>query len=386
MIAEVQAPRHGRHLSIAAKLAVSFLAVIAALSLLFMVVGVHLIGDLMLQADMLDDRGADIRSRTVNAFLAVTFTGAVGAMGLSYVMARPITRSLEQLVAASSDVARGNFEATVDISTNDEFEDLAESFNTMAAALRERDAQLKEMAENRVRKSERLAIVGQLAAGVAHELNNPLQGIVTYSLLMLEDMPDGDPNREMLQTIVTQAERCTKIVRGLLDFSRQKKSYKKPCDVTLVVDECLSLVEHQALFHNIAIERSFAEDLPDVVMDPAQIEQVLMNLIMNAAEAMEGEGLLRITVTHLRPQDMVAISVQDTGPGIPPGDLQKVFVPFFTTKEAGQGVGLGLAISYGIVEEHGGTITVESEVGLGTTFTVRLPVKVETPALEEAPS
>ena len=334
--------------------------------------GGNIIG--MLYVGMLEQKYNDIRSRTIAVFLTITLLGAALAIGMTYALSRPITRSLGQLVDASGEVARGNLGAKVEIHTNDELEDLADTFNTMAAALRERDEQLRELAETRVRKSERLAMVGQLAAGVAHELNNPLQGIVAYSLLMLEDLPPDHEDRSALDTIVTQAQRCTKIVRGLLDFSRQKKSYKKPYEVDLVLDECLSLVEHQSVFHNIAIEKHIEPDLPLARIDPSQIQQVFMNLVMNAAEAMEGEGLLEIRARHDEAAGMVEVTVSDSGCGISPEDIDKVFAPFFTTKEAGHGVGLGLAISFGIVEEHGGTIGVSSDIGEGTTFTVRLPV------------
>jgi two-component system NtrC family sensor kinase len=333
----------------------------------------------ILYVGILEEKYTDIRNRTILAFLTITFAGALTATTMAYVLSRPITRSLGKLVAASGEVAQGNLDTKVEILTNDEFEDLADTFNTMADALKARDEQLKALAETRVRKSERLAMVGQLAAGVAHELNNPLQGIVAYSLLMLEDLPPDHPDRSALETIVTQAQRCTKIVRGLLDFSRQKKSYKKAYEVDLVLEESLSLVEHQSLFHNIAIEKRFERDLPMVTMDPSQIQQVFMNLIMNAAEAMEGEGLLVVSTRHDCEKETVEVVVRDTGTGILTEDLDQIFVPFFTTKEAGHGVGLGLAISFGIVEEHGGKISVDSEVGKGTTFTVRLPVAKDEP-------
>jgi two-component system NtrC family sensor kinase len=331
----------------------------------------------ILYVGVLEERYNDIKAGTALAFLAITLLGAVGSMALAYLLSRPISRSIRQLVSASRELARGNLDAKVHINSSDELRELADTFNTMAAAVKARDEQLKEYASRRVRKSERLAMVGQLAAGVAHELNNPLQGIVAYSLLLLEEMPDDDDQRESVELIVTQANRCRDIVRGLLDFSRQKKPHKKPFDVGLVLEECVLLVERQALFHNIEIVKGFDATLPEVVIDPAQIQQVFMNLIMNAAEAMDGEGRLTLA-TRLDPGgEYVEVEFTDTGHGISEADMEKVFVPFFTTKDAGHGVGLGLAISYGIVREHKGVISVDSEVGRGTTFVVRLPVNAE---------
>jgi len=220
-------------------------------------------------------------------------------------------------------------------------------------------------------------MVGQLAAGVAHEINNPLTGIVTYSQLLLERAPEEGTTRSSLEKIVTQANRCRKIVRGLLDFSRQSKPDERPCNVNTVLQECVALVANQALFQNIEIVRHFGEDLPLVPMDPSQIQQVFLNLILNAAEATPADGRLTLT-TRLDPTSRyVEVEFADTGCGIKEADLERIFEPFFTTKGARRGTGLGLAISYGIVKEHRGTIGVESEVGKGTTFVVSLPLSLE---------
>lgn len=244
----------------------------------------------------------------------------------------------------------------------------------MASALKRRDEQLKEFATQKIMESERLALIGQLAAGVAHEINNPLEGIITYSHLLLERMPEPGRHRESAQKIVTQANRCRDIIRGLLDFARQRKPDKRLSDVNAVLQECVSLVSNQALFHNIEIVKDLAGNLPRALMDPSQIQQVFMNLIMNAVEAMNGAGRLTLRTRFDPGAKRVEAEVTDTGHGIRPEDKARVFDPFFTTKEIGHGTGLGLAISYGIVQEHNGTISVESEPGRGARFTVRLPV------------
>jgi two-component system NtrC family sensor kinase len=269
----------------------------------------------------------------------------------------------------------GDLETRGPVTSNDEIGELASSFNTMAASLRARDEQLKEFARRKIMESERLALVGQLAADVAHELNNPLQGIVTYSQLLLEKMTPDDSRRSSVEKIATQATRCATIIRGLLDFSRPTKPHKKLTDLRTTIDECLSLVEDQVLFQNIEVVRDYQEDLPATVMDPAQMQQVFMNLIINAAEAMGDAGRLTVATRLDVERRVIQASFRDTACGISEENMGRIFDPFFTTKEAGHGTGLGLAISFGIVKEHGGTITVESEEGAGTTFTIELPVR-----------
>ncbi len=331
----------------------------------------------ILYVGMLERKYLDIQRRTIWAFLGISLVGALVALGLSLFISRKVSGAVQKLVRASQELTRGNLDAKVDIRSNDELNDLAEAFNSMAAALKKRDEKLKEFARKRIMESERLAIIGQLAAGVAHELNNPMQGIVTYSHLLLEEMPNGHPGRELAQKIVTQANRCTGIVRGLLDFSRQRKPQTRSINLNTILNDCISLVKHQSLFHNIQILPNLATDLPMVVVDPTQMQQVFMNLIINAAEAMSRGGQLRLTTRVNAAERCVEVEVADTGHGISEEHMERIFDPFFTTKEATHGTGLGLAISFGIVKEHQGTISVESEVGKGTTFTVRLPIHAE---------
>jgi two-component system NtrC family sensor kinase len=225
-------------------------------------------------------------------------------------------------------------------------------------------------------ESERLALIGQIAANVAHELNNPLQGIVTYSHLLLEKMPSENSATDSLRKIVIQANRCRDIIRGLLDFSRQRKPDKTICDINAVLDECVALLENQALFHNIRITKDFEEDLPMVEVDPSQMQQVFMNMIINAAEAMDESGYLELVTRFDPEEEVLAIEITDTGQGISEENVEKLFDPFFTTKEVGHGTGLGLAISYGIIKEHEGTISVDTAVDQGTTFLIQLPKNV----------
>jgi two-component system NtrC family sensor kinase len=331
----------------------------------------------ILYVGILEQKYADIRDQTVFAFLGITLMGAIVSMVLTSMVSRRISIPIITLVDASREVEQGNLDTRVEIKSSDELGELADTFNAMAAALKERDEQLKEFTTSRIMESERLALIGQLSANVAHELNNPLQGIVTYSHLLLEKLPSDESAAKSVQKIVTQANRCRDIIRGWLDFARQRKPDTTVCDFNSVMGESVSLVENQALFINIKIDTQFEEHLPLVVVDPSQMQQVIMNLIINAAEAMEGEGKLILGTKYEPEEGLVEIEITDTGPGIPEENLERIFDPFFTTKEVGHGTGLGLAISYGIIKEHSGSIAVESEAGKGTTFFVRIPVTPE---------
>ena len=333
----------------------------------------------ILSVGVLEQPYADLERQTILAFLGITFAGALGSMLVAYFISERISVPLGKLVSASKEIINGNLNVRLKINSGDELGKLAQTFNQMASALQERDEKLKEFTKKKIMESERLALIGQLSANVAHELNNPLQEIVTYSHLLLEDMSsDQDETcRGNLEKIAIQANRCRDIIRGLLDFSRQRKPDKTLCDVNDVLRNCASLLEKQALFHNIEIKYDLDASLPKAVIDPSQIERVFINLIVNAAEAMEGKGKLALSTRFDPTDNFVELEFADTGPGIAKENLEKIFDPFFTTKDTGHGVGLGLAISYGIIKEHNGTISVESEAGKGTIFTVRLPVVTE---------
>jgi two-component system NtrC family sensor kinase len=342
----------------------------------------HIIG--ILYVGVLEQKYADLHQRAVLVFLCITLLGALVAFALAYLISRKISVSIRKLAKASEQVAHGDLDAQVEIASHDELRELADTFNFMAAALKRRDEKLREFTTRRIMQSERLAHIGQLAAGVAHEINNPLTGIVTYSHLLLERASTENGTRGSLEKIVKQANRCRDIIRGLLDFSRQRKPEKRLSSVNRLLEECVSLVDNQALFHNIRIVQHLAPELPKVFMDPSQIQQVFMNMIINAAEAMHGSGQLTITTRHVPAESAVEVEFTDTGHGIKEEDLDRIFNPFFTTKEVGHGTGLGLAISYGIVKEHKGTITVESQEGQGATFTIRLPVSSEPETIPRA--
>jgi len=226
-------------------------------------------------------------------------------------------------------------------------------------------------------QSEKMASVGKLAAGVAHEINNPLGGILIYASLMLEDMPEDDPRRPDIQRIVQETTRCKEIVKSLLEFGHQSGPKFEPVDVNRAIMDGLFFLENQAIFHNIEIVKDLDPFLPRAMGNASQLKQVFMNMVVNAADAMAGNGKLTIRTRLSEDESFLNIEFSDTGVGIPEDNLSKIFDPFFTTKEVGKGTGLGLAVCYGIIEKHGGRIEVESQVGEGTTFRIILPVKGE---------
>jgi PAS domain S-box-containing protein len=225
--------------------------------------------------------------------------------------------------------------------------------------------------------ADKMASLGKLAAGVAHEINNPLGGILLFGGLLLEDMDFSDPRRQDMDRIVQEARRCREIVNSLLDFAHQKKRYHEPVDMNAAVEQCLSLLGNKAIFHNIRLEKHLGASLPLVTGNPSQLKQVFTNIVTNAVDAMEGEGVLTVTSAFHEAEAEVRVCFSDTGPGIPAEVRGRIFDPFFTTKEPGKGTGLGLSLSYNIVRMHHGDIRVQDAPGGGTTFTVAIPVGEE---------
>ncbi|MBN2311824.1 MAG: 4Fe-4S binding protein [Candidatus Hydrogenedentes bacterium] len=254
----------------------------------------------------------------------------------------------------------------------DELEDTCERLQASHVEL--------ESAQQRLVQSERLASMGQLSAGVAHELNNPLGTVLIYSHMLLRGIQAEDATRADLEMIVNEATRCKKIVRGLLDFARKSRVSKAPTDLARVLEEVCVLLATRAREENVHLVTDVEEGLPVMNIDGDQVKQMLINLVGNAIDAIDKEdGKVELQVTHTAVDGQVVIRVTDNGRGIAPEDVKKLFTPFFTTKEFGKGTGLGLAIAYGIVKMHSGDITAESEVGKGTTFTVSLPILQEEP-------
>jgi PAS domain S-box-containing protein len=232
-----------------------------------------------------------------------------------------------------------------------------------------------EAVQSQLVHTEKIASLGRMAAGVAHEINNPLAGILIYAELLQRDLAAEASYRENLEVIIHQTMRCQQIVNRLLDFSRQTLGQKKLFDLNDEIHRCVELISHQAFFHNIKVVEDLDPLLPQIVGDPGQLQQVFTNLLLNAADAMRGQGQITIVSRPTPEGDGVLLSFTDTGPGIPPEIRDKIFEPFFTTKPPGKGTGLGLSIVYGVMQRHGGTIAAQSPPGGGTTFAIRLPLE-----------
>lgn len=228
--------------------------------------------------------------------------------------------------------------------------------------------------EDKLLQSERLTAMGKLAGEIAHEINNPLGGILLYANLIREDLSEENEARENLEKIIKLATRCRIIAKGLLNFGRSSSRTYAPVDLNKTIREMFSLMEDHYILRNVRSKIRLAPNLPHFMGDKSQIEQVVLNLVINAGEAMHGEGALLVETRLEESPRAVRLRVQDSGPGISHDLLPRIFEPFFTTKRPGKGTGLGLSITHGIVQRHGGKIVVHSRPGHGTTFDVTLPL------------
>jgi signal transduction histidine kinase/ActR/RegA family two-component response regulator len=290
-----------------------------------------------------------------------------------------VTRPLSELRDSAEAVGRGDFTRRVPVRYHDECGELAMVFNQMTGNLQQSRAQLEEAVQTlkntqgQLIQSEKLSAVGEFVAGVAHELNNPLAAVVGFSE-MLKDNEVDTKNRRYLDMIFKSAQRCQKIVQALLSFARRHQPERKPMSVNSMVEAVLEMLNYQLRTSNIEVVTMLAPSLPVVLADGHQIQQVLLNVINNARQAMEkhqSAGRIKIITELLG--ERVRIIIHDNGPGISEENLLRIFDPFFTTKEVGQGTGLGLSLCYGIIKEHGGNITPTSRPGDGAKFTIELP-------------
>ena len=308
----------------------------------------------------------------ISGILLAAVVGATLASLVLLVVANELVlRPIRHVVTMAQRVIGGDLSARVGIRPPGEMGVLCRAIDSMAQAVAERDALRQHATQQQIGRTEQLASVGRLAAGVAHEINNPLTGVLAFADMLREKENMDEQDKQDLDLIVRETKRVREIVRGLLDFARETHSKQTRLNIHEVIQQTLRLLGNRDAFQNIAIVEDFADDLPAVSGDQNQLQQVFVNLSLNACEAMPNGGTLLVSTSldHGR----VVVKVTDTGCGIKREHLDQILEPFFTTKPVGKGTGLGLSVSYGIVQQHGGTLEVESTEGRGSTFTISLP-------------
>ena len=332
-------------------------------------------------------------THTTDVVLSSAFMVFIMSICLHFLTKRYISNPIEGLLEQSQALAEGNLSARVKNMPNDELGELGRSFNNMADNLSQAQIELKDWGntlehkveertleitemQSQLLRSAKLASMGELVAGVAHEINNPLTGILMFSSLSSKT-PDLPPQvKENLDMIVSETGRCAKIVRGLLEFARESFPEKKKGSINRIIKHTLTLVSQQSIFQDVEIKCHCDEHLPELEIDADQLQQVFFNMFINAGQAMPEGGTLTITTKTVAEENTVQIIVEDTGTGISTIHLDKVFDPFFSTKSQ-QGFGLGLSVSYGIIQNHGGRVEVRSNEDAGTRFTIYLPIEQE---------
>jgi signal transduction histidine kinase len=316
-------------------------------------------------------------------------------LSFSFLLLFAISKKITNPVFVLTDIVKkmrsGDFNARVENPTNDEIGELSVTFNDMAGVIKEdREAientnkelsqaniELKELQEQLL-KSERLAALGQLAAGISHEIDNPIGIILGYAEYIKSELEDASPINDEIDSIINESKRCRRIVGGLLNFAKTSPSHIEEYDLNDIAKETVSAVSLQSLFKLIKIKEDYDHDIPTIMLDRDKIKQVLINLLINAAQAIEDEGEIAVStkLTEKEGKRFIDLYISDTGAGIAQKDLGRIFDPFFTTKTHGKGTGLGLSICQKLIEEQKGTIFVESNEKEGTTFTITFPVEV----------
>jgi len=308
--------------------------------------------------------------------LHMVVTIVILSSGISFLLLRFVKRPMEEMVEKMAQVEKGDLSVRLEPRYADEMGSLIRSFNSMVDKLQQAREELEEVHSKQMQRADRLASVGEMATGLAHEIKNPLAGISGAISVLAQDFPEDDPRREVVDQILEQIARLNKTVTDLLYFGRPGKPELTWVDINGLIKETLFFISQHPEARNIHRVKELARDLPPALVDVKQIQQVLFNIIINAIQAMEDGGTLTVK-TSVSPgrgdSRLIQIEIRDTGPGIPPEMLDRIFAPFHTTKN--QGTGLGLPICKQLVEQHGGTIRVESEVGRGAAFIIELPVQ-----------
>lgn len=306
---------------------------------------------------------------------------------LTFFLVRKIVLPIEELLLATKQIRQGNLTVQAQVQTKDEIGELALSFNEMTRELSRSRTQIieqaleKEKLQKSVVHSEKMSAIGQLAAGIAHEINNPLGVIMGFAQSLSRRITPGDLSEIPIKSIERESIRCKKLVQDLLTFSRMARVEKQESDLNAVIKNSLSLIESRTKVQSVELVKEFGADIPKILINTNQIQQIIINLCNNAIDAMPQGGVLTVKTRKavIRNKEIVEMEVQDTGMGIPKEIQSKIFEPFFTTKEIGKGTGLGLSLVYEIAQKHSGTIEVKSELGAGTKFVLSLPLGMENP-------
>ena len=329
---------------------------------------------------------------TQNWLWALSVFGAFLSTGVVWVAIGRIMKPLHELRNTAEAVGQGDFSQRVTVRTSDEVGQLAQAFNQMTKNLQGSHAELRKTLQTlkntqaQLIQSEKLSAVGEFVAGIAHELNNPLTSVIGFGELLRQTNLDNKQGN-FVNCIVKSSERCHKIVQGLLSFARQAPPERKPLKLNEAVGSVLELMTYEMRTSNISVETQVPDNLPYVMGDPHQLQQVFLNILNNSRQALEERGLNgRITISLEGTETHVRLTFSDNGPGIPPDNLAKIFDPFFTTKPVGKGTGLGLSLCYGIIKEHGGAIRAENGIRGGAIFTIELPIcpKADLPVESDA--
>ncbi|HVN25261.1 MAG TPA: ATP-binding protein [Syntrophorhabdales bacterium] len=331
----------------------------------------------MLATALLEAKYRDVQQKALTPFMFVTIAGMLVAIAMGFLLSNKIMRPIRALIGASREVSRGNFAPEIGPASRDEIGVLQKTFTEMLSSLQERDERKAMESEIKLLQSEKQASVGRLAAGVAHEINNPLTGVLTFTHMLLRRTDLDEEMKGDLTIIAKATERVRTIVKGLLEFSRETVLAPEATDIDELVASAVKLVENSAFLKGVKLSFVPHRMLPLVKVDKSAMEGVLLNIIMNALDATPRCGSIMVnTGLSLRSigKKGIEIRITDTGQGIAAENLKKIFEPFFTTKDVGQGTGLGLSVSLGIVERHDGSISVESTIGMGSTFTIWLPL------------
>lgn len=330
-------------------------------------------GQDLLVAVQIPKTAAYLTSRQLlNNLVGVALALLISAALMSLMWSRKLTAPLERLSGAAKKIGQGQFDIEITQDTQDEIGELAGSFNQMTRELKDREVALAE-AHQQLVQSEKMAAFGQLGAGIAHEIKNPLAGIIGFAQLALRKAEKDSPLLKNITIIEKESRRCKEIIDSLLKFARSEDTATEGVAINQVVEDAVAIVDHQLGIAGIGLTKDLADELPPITGSANQLQQVMMNFMINAQQAMaEKPGSITIS-TALNGKGKVEITVRDTGPGIPEEIQTRIFEPFFTTKESSKGTGLGLSVSYRIIRDHNGEVHLESTPGEGASFIVTLP-------------